>query len=117
MSVRAAEIRSWTRPPRPVSLTKVAQYATLAASWEDYRLRVHRDALPADAERFLALTAALRASVAELGLPRICAADDPGDGVPGITDRNGYLSGDPARILGDPWPYATAVALYGIPEK
>lgn len=116
VELRAAEIRSWTRPPRPVSLAKVADYATLAASWEDYRLKVHRDALAADAERFLALTAALRGAVGELGLPRICTADDPGDGVPGITDRHGNLSGDPARILGDPWPYATAIALYGLPN-
>jgi hypothetical protein len=94
-------------------LKRVADYAALAAAWEQYRLKVHRDSLPADAERFLSLTTALRPLVAELGLTRICTADDPGEGVPGITDRNGYLSGDPARILGDPWPYATAVALYG----
>ncbi|MGA9358028.1 MAG: hypothetical protein WBW75_08450 [Mycobacterium sp.] len=111
---RVAEIRSWTNPPRPVSLKKVAEYAALAASWEEYRLRVHRDSLPADAERFLALTTALRPLVAELGLPLICTADDPGEGVPGVTDRSGYLSMDPARILGAPWPYATALALYRV---
>jgi hypothetical protein len=114
---RVAAIRSWTHPPRPVNLKMVADYATVAASWEDYRLKVYREPLAADAERFLALTTALRPLVAALGLPRICTADDPGDGVPGITDRQGYLSGDPARILGDPWPYATAIALYGLPEK
>ena len=110
---RVAEIRSWTKPPRPVGLKRVAEYAALAANWEEYRLKVHRDSLPADAERFLALTTALRPLVAELGLPLICTADDPGEGVPGITDRNGFLSKDPARILCHPWPYATAVALYG----
>ena len=110
---RAAEIRSWTRPPRPVGLNRVAEYAKVAANWEEYRLRVHLHSLPADAERFLALTTVLRPLVAELGLPRICTAEDPGEGVPGITDRNGYLIGDPARLLNEGWVRATAVAFYG----
>jgi hypothetical protein len=113
---RAAEIRSWTKPPRPVSLDKVAKYARLAAVWEDFRLKVHLHSLPADAERFVALTAALRPLVAQLGLPRVCTTDNPGDGVPGVTDRNGYLIGDPARILRVLWPHAATVALYGLPS-
>jgi hypothetical protein len=116
LELRAAEIRAWTQPGRPVPLEKVASYAALAATWQQYRLKVHKDSLPADAERFLTLTTALRKHVAVLGLKGTCTADNPGDGVSGITDRNGYLIRDPARILGYPWPYATHVALNGRPD-
>ena len=68
LELRAAEIRAWTQPGRPVPLEKVASYAALAATWQQYRLKVHKDSLPADAERFLTLTTALRKHVAVLGL-------------------------------------------------
>jgi hypothetical protein len=110
LEIRAAEIRTWTKPGRPVNVERVAEYARVAATWELYRLKVHAGPLAADAERFVTLTTALRDLVCDLALPRVCTIDSPGDGVPGITDRNGFLIGDPARIMSVPWAYATAVA-------
>jgi hypothetical protein len=65
---RAAEIRAFTKPTRPVRLPTLARYAATAALFEEYRLRVHRNPLPADDERFLALSAVMRGLVEELGL-------------------------------------------------
>lgn len=115
---RAAEIRTWItgRLTRPVPLARVAAYARVAASWEDYRLRVHDHPLPADAERLVALTGALRELSAELGLATCTGADAGADGVPGCTDANGYLPGDPARLLCEGWLYATRVALSAVPD-
>jgi hypothetical protein len=105
---RAAEIRRFTKPGRPVSLSKVREYASVAARWEGQRRLMARGvSTPSQDEQFLTLTAMLRGLVAELDLPVICTEVNGGpDGVVGCTDRSGFLSKDPARILYDNWSQA-----------
>jgi len=105
---RAAEIRSFTKPQVPVSLDKVRQYADAAARWEDLRKIMARgSSTPAQDEQFLVLSEAVRSHAAELQLPVICTEGNANeDGIPGCSDRNGFLSKDPARILFDSWSEA-----------
>jgi hypothetical protein len=113
MSERAAEIRRFTSfhlDKRGISFArpKLRRYAELAAEWEAMRMRLH-DSTPDDDDEFLALSAALRGIVAVLRLPLICTPENAnGDGVAGITDRNGFLSGDSQRIVYDSWSDAAA---------
>ncbi|AKK28707.1 hypothetical protein [Mycobacterium sp. EPa45] len=98
---RAAEIRLFTRPGHPVPTKTLSRYSQVAAAWETYRVKVQRDdCLGADAEKFVALTGEFRSLVDELGLPLICTAESASaEAVVGVTDRNGFLSKDPVRIL------------------
>lgn len=100
---RAAEVRGWTRPGRPVSMNRLVSYGHVAALWEVYRLRCRRSPVPADDRKFVELSATVRGLAADLGLTTCTDATANADGVPGITDRNGFLPGDPARILYQTW--------------
>jgi hypothetical protein len=113
---RAAEIRGFTKPSRPVALSKIREYARVAARWEEQRRVMARGvSTPAQDEQFLTLSAMLRGLIADMYLPVICTEQNANaDGVVGITDRNGFLSKDPARILYDSW---TEANLSPTPEK
>lgn len=114
MTGRAFEIRAWTTPRRPIPLGVLARYAAVAARWEKQRWRIAGGApVPADDERFAALSVLLRDLSAELGL-RTCTAEDEGEqGVTGITDRDGFLPGDPARLISESWQQSAAINFEG----
>jgi hypothetical protein len=95
LSNRSNSIRHHLRGADPV---KVRQYATLAARWEELRLRIdRRQTTPGDDARYRELSAALRVLTAELGLKVVSV--DHGDGVAGITDAAGFLPGDVQRLF------------------
>ena len=110
MSERAAHIRGFTLrrleklPTPPVSMSRLARYSVIAARWEGMRLRLARSVpTPAEDERFSTLTGVLRSLSAGLGLSTCTADNANADGIPGVTDRNGWLPGDPARIVYPSW--------------
>jgi hypothetical protein len=106
---RVASIRMFTVPRRPVEVRLVFQYAALAADWERLRLRLRRNPVPvpADDERFSALSVILRRLSTALGL-KTCTTKTAGiDGVAGITGRRGFLPNDPGYLHSDTWFQST----------
>lgn len=102
---RVAYIRMFTVPGRPVEVRLVHQYAAVAADWERLRLRIRRNPVPvpAEDERFSAMSVTLRKLSTELGL-KTCTADTAAtDGVAGITGWRGFLPNDPGYLRSETW--------------
>jgi|SRR5271165_6468812 len=104
---RSAAIRDYlAKIEPPVDRTLAYKYSVVAARWEAVRLMIDRgNATPADDHRFRELSHVLGALAKQIGLSG-CSEDDKGvNDFPGIT-FNGFLPGDPSRIIDKTWQEA-----------
>jgi len=79
------------------------RYALVASRFEQLRLALDRGrTTPADGARYREVCATLRALTRELGLKAVTVGT--GEAIPGITDTDGFLPGDPQRLfMGVDW--------------
>ena len=106
MIERAAQIREFTlrKLSEPISRSELSRYSATAARWERLRLHLYRHAsTPGDDLRFSNLTVLLRRLVADLELTTCTEENSNAHGIVGVTDGNGFLCGDPARIIYSSW--------------
>jgi hypothetical protein len=116
--MRSAEIADWLIWTRiGASRAAVKRYARTAAAWENLRLRIDTStASPADAADFKQLTIRMREMVKQFGLTEkrwhlvpVAASEDGENAVRGVTDPNGFLLGDPARLLSGTWQESAVI--------
>ncbi|MEB3023919.1 hypothetical protein [[Mycobacterium] crassicus] len=102
---RSAAIRQYLANVTPAINPVVAhRYSLVAARWEALRLLIDSgNGTARDDQRFSDLGGILRALTKQLGVPTCTDENRGADGIPGLTWPNGFLPGDPERILAADW--------------
>lgn len=105
---RAAAIRAYLSNVEPaIAPVPAYKYAATACRWESTRLLIDSGkGTAADDARFAQLSDTLRRLTARIGLPTCTVENKGANGIPGLTDRNGFLPRDPSRIVDQTWQQA-----------